>query len=176
MEKTNKKFNDMVEMLETRKLDVIVDTLPIDSKKEVTKITLSKLNNCFAYNKNYFKNVKINSIEDLNNYPLVLPTSAYSSRVKLDEFLSSKGIKVNPVLESWTTEVLLEMVRKGIGIGYFSKEVIDSQKDKDDFEIITLILCTICNLLLFRSVKNLYDEFLRQLWSWQSYILYIQMG
>ncbi|MBQ3307270.1 MAG: LysR family transcriptional regulator [Bacilli bacterium] len=132
-----KSTRDMVEMLETRKLDVIVDTLPIDSKKEVTKITLSKLNNCFAYNKNYFKNVKINSIEDLNNYPLVLPTSAYSSRVKLDEFLSSKGIKVNPVLESWTTEVLLEMVRKGIGIGYFSKEVIDSQKDKDDFEIIT---------------------------------------
>ena len=39
-----------------------------------------------------------------------------------------------------------------------------------DFEIITLILCTICHFLLFRSVKNLYDEFLRQLWSWQSYI------
>ena len=51
----SKSTKDMVEMLETRKLDFIVDTLPIDSKKKVTKITVAKLKNCFAYNKNSMK-------------------------------------------------------------------------------------------------------------------------
>ena len=59
----------MVEMLETRKLDLIVDTLPINSKKDVTKVTLARLPNCFAYNKNIMKDIHIEKVEDLKNYP-----------------------------------------------------------------------------------------------------------
>lgn len=128
---------DMVEMLETRKLDIIVDTLPINSKKNVTKITLAKLHNCFAYNKNVLKNVKINSVEDLAKYPLILPSATASIRLKLDEYMESKNIKLNPVVESWTTEFMLEMVRRGVGIGYFIQNVVDTQTDKDDFEVIS---------------------------------------
>ena len=74
--------SDMVEMLETRRLDIIVDTLPINSKKNVQKITLSKLHNCFAYNKNIMKNVDVHKVEDLKNYPLVLPSATSSIRLK----------------------------------------------------------------------------------------------
>ena len=131
-----KSTSDMVEMLETRKLDVIVDTLPINSKKNVTKITLSKLHNCFAYNKNIMKNVNVKSVDDLKKYPLVLPSATSSIRLKLDEYLESKNTKLNPVIESWTTEIMLEMVRKGVGIGYFVRNVIDTQEDSDNFEIL----------------------------------------
>ena len=127
----------MVEMLETRKLDLIVDTLPINSKKDVTKVTLSKLQNCFAYNKNVMKNVNINNVDDLKNYPLILPSATSSIRLKLDECMESKNTNLFPILESWTTEIMIEMVRKGIGIGYFVKNVIDTQSDKDNFEVIT---------------------------------------
>lgn len=128
---------DMVEMLETRKLDLIVDTLPINSKKDVTKVTLSKLQNCFAYNKNVMKDVNINNVDDLKNYPLILPSATSSIRLKLDEYMESKNTNLSPILESWTTEIMIEMVRKGIGIGYFVKNVIDTQSDKDNFEVIT---------------------------------------
>jgi len=127
---------DMVEMLETRKLDIIVDTLPINSKKNVTKFTLAKLHNCFAYNKNILKDVDVKSIEDLKKYPLILPSATASIRLKLDEYMESKNIKLNPVIESWTTEIMLEMVRKGVGIGYFVRNVIDSQDDKENFEVL----------------------------------------
>ena len=128
---------DMVEMLETRKLDIIVDTLPINSKKEVTKVTLSKLHNCFAYNKKVLKDVDINKVEDLEKYPLILPSATSSIRLKLDEYMESKNTKLNPIVESWTTEIMLAMVRRGVGIGYFIENVIETQKDKDDFEVIT---------------------------------------
>ncbi|MBR3211202.1 MAG: LysR family transcriptional regulator [Bacilli bacterium] len=132
-----KSTSEMVEMLETRKLDIIVDTLPINSKKQVTKVTLSKLQNCFAYNKKMMKDVHVEKVEDLKNYPLVLPSATSSIRLKLDEFMESQNTKLLPVLESWTTEIMIEMVREGVGIGYFVKNVIDTQSDKDDFAVIT---------------------------------------
>ena len=128
---------DMVSMLETRKLDIIVDTLPINSKREVTKITLDKLHNCFAYNKNKFKDISIKNVKDLAEYPIILPNASASIRLKLDEYMESKNTKLNPVLESWANEVILDAVRRGIGIGYFVKNVIETQEDKDDFEVIT---------------------------------------
>ncbi len=132
-----KSTSDMVEMLETRKLDLIVDTLPINSKKDVTKVTLARLPNCFAYNKNIMKDIHIEKVEDLKNYPLILPSATSSIRLKLDEYMESQNTKLVPILESWTTEIMIEMVRKGVGIGYFVQNVIDTQSDKDNFEVIT---------------------------------------
>ena len=131
-----KSTSDMVEMLETRKLDLIVDTLPINSKKDVTKVTLARLPNCFAYNKNIMKDIHIEKVEDLKNYPLILPSATSSIRLKLDEYMESQNTKLVPILESWTTEIMIEMVRKGVGIGYFVQNVIDTQSDKDNFEVI----------------------------------------
>ena len=122
----SKSTKDMVEMLETRKLDFIVDTLPIDSKKKVTKITVAKLKNCFAYNKNSMKNVTIETEKDLQKYPLVLPSVTSSIRFKLDEYMESKNINLSPTVESWTNEMMVELVKKGIGIGYFIKNLIIS--------------------------------------------------
>ena len=132
-----KSTSDMVDMLETRKLDIIVDTLPINSKKDVTKVTLSKLQNCFAYNKNIMKDVHIKKVEDLKNYPLILPSATSSIRLKLDEYMESQNTKLVPAIESWTTEIMMEMVREGVGVGYFVKNVIDTQSDKDQFEVIS---------------------------------------
>lgn len=131
-----KSTSDMVEMLEMRNLDLIVDTLPINSKREVTKVTLSKLHNCFAYNKNIMKNVNIEKVSDLKNYPLILPSATSSIRLKLDEYMESQNTKLMPIIESWTTEMMIEIVRKGVGIGYFVESVIDTQDDKDNFEVI----------------------------------------
>ena len=132
-----KSTSDMVDMLETRKLDLIIDTLPINSKKDVCKVTLAKLQNCFAYNKNVMKDVSITKVEDLSNYPLILPSATSSIRLKLDEYMESQNTKLMPILESWTTEMMIEMVRRGVGIGYFIKNVIDTQDDKDNFEVLT---------------------------------------
>ena len=51
--------------------------------------------------------------------------------------MESQNTKLVPILESWTTEIMIEMVRKGVGIGYFVQNVIDTQSDKDNFEVIT---------------------------------------
>ena len=129
---------DMVEMLETRKIDLIVDTLPISTtKKSVKKVALTRLQNCFAYNNKVFKDIEIKSVDDLKKYPLILPSATASIRMKLDEYMEARNTKLYPVFESWTTEMMLEMVRRGVGIGYFVKNVIEIQNDRENFNIIT---------------------------------------
>ena len=133
----SKTTDSMVQMLEQRQLDLIIAPLPINSKKEVTKIALAKFKNCFTYNKELFKNISIKSPEDLKDYPLMLPCKISSVRIKLDEYLESENAKVSPILESWPIDSMMELVRKGVGIGYIIKDVVDAQNDKDKFETIT---------------------------------------
>jgi len=138
-EVVSKAIPDMMEMLETRKIDLLVGILPIPAtKRNVKKILLSRLQNCFAYNKESFSVNPISSVEDLKDYPLVLPSVISSARLKLDEFIAEKNVKLNPVFESSTIGMMLELVRKGVGIGYFIKNVIDMQPDCDNYEIIEL--------------------------------------
>ncbi len=164
-ELVSKTTESMVTMLEQRQLDLIIAPLPINSKKEVTKITLSKLKNCFAYNKDLMKDVSLKKLEDIKKYPLVLPSKISSIRTKLDEYLESQNIKVNPVLESWPIDSMIEMVRKGVGIGYFIKDVIDSQNDSDKFETVTFdnklpdvdICCVYIDSFLTTAAKKFID-------------------
>ena len=51
--------------------------------------------------------------------------------------MESQNTKLMPIIESWTTEFMIEMVRRGVGIGYFVKNVIDTQDDRENFEVIT---------------------------------------
>ena len=133
----SKSTSDLIELLETRKIDLIVGALPINiNNKSATKKMLNKIKNCFVYNKKLMSDCKVNTPEDLVKYPLILPTVTSSIRGKLDEYMEKKNITLSPAIESWTTGFMFEMVKNGSGIGYFAKSVVDSQ-DKDTYEILT---------------------------------------
>jgi len=132
----SKSMPEMVEMLESRKLDLIIGTLPINSEKKINKINLARLSNCFAYNKKVLKDIDIKKIKDLNKYPLILPSSNSLIRTKLNESLDKIGLRLDPIIEASTTEVMLEMVRRGIGVGYFIEDTILSLPDRDNYKVL----------------------------------------
>ena len=133
----NKSNEEMVEMLETRKLDMIIGILPITSDKKLTKLNICELHNCFAYNKKILSNINIKQESDLLKYSLILPSNNISSRNKLNDYLESKNIRLNPSIEVSNIEVGIELVRKGLGIGYFLIDSIQNEINKEDYEIIT---------------------------------------
>lgn len=134
----SKSTAEMVQMLEERKIDLIIDTLPIKiNNKYVEKIFLSNLQIGFVYNKRIHPEYKINCIKDITKYPLLLPSATSSIRTKLDEFMEENDIKLNPVIESWTTELLLEYVKNGLGIGYIIKNVLDTLANTNEFEVVS---------------------------------------
>ena len=161
----SKSMTEMVEMLESRKLDIIIGSLPINSDKKINKINLAKLSNCFAYNKKILKDINIKNIKDLNKYPLILPNNSSIIRTKLDECLDKIGSRLDPVIESSTTEVMLEMTRKGNGIGYFIENSILSLPDRDDYEILYFdelptsdIYCVYIDDFIPLATKKFIDE------------------
>lgn len=132
----SKTIPEMVEMLETRKLDMIIGLSPIRSDKKLIKLSLEEVSNCFVYNKKLLKDITIKKESDLLKYPLILPSTNTPSRNKLDSFMETKGVRLDSCIEVETTEIALEMVKKGMGIGYFIKDSIETQPNKDDYEII----------------------------------------
>jgi len=80
------------------------------------------LGTCFIKSKNYNKNIK--NIEDLQNENLILPGIRSSIRKNLDDCLYKKEIEINPVMEFETEELIIDGVRRGLGIGYVLKSAV----------------------------------------------------
>ena len=132
---TKSSKDDLANMLHNRSINLIVDTLPISiNNKSCKELYLSTINNCFVYKKN--SKSKVKSIKDLEKYPLILPIKGSTNRVKLEEYMEKRNVKLKSIIECNSLEFMLEMVRKDSGIGYFIESAITSQIDKDNFEII----------------------------------------
>ena len=125
----NKSTNDMIKLLEKRELDLIVDSYPIESKREdVTISELFEIDNCFVANEKYLgiiENNKKIKIESLKKYQLLLPPKGTSTRDMLEETIKKKVGALNALIDVPTTEVMLDLVKRGMGIGYFSKNAVD---------------------------------------------------
>ena len=126
----SKTSEELLEMLENRKIDIMIDTLPIISKKNIKKSIISRVPGCFVYNRDLNKDINIENLEDLNKYKLILPSYNMKIRTKLDEYMESNNIDLNPEIEADTREAILDMVKDGLGIGY----LIDDSKEDTELE------------------------------------------
>lgn len=128
----NRATSEMVDMLEKRNLDFIVDSYPIDSnRKDIVLYKLIEVSNCFVSNEKYknIVNEGIINIEDIQKYPLLLPPKITSTRKALESKLKDRIDNLEAIIDVPTTEVMLELVKKGLGIGYFTKESVQKYID-----------------------------------------------
>ena len=135
----SKSTSEMVKMLEYRELDFIVDSYPIASNNDNIKIIdLIEFENCFVGNKKFIELTKKKKIflEEFAKYPLLLPSNTTSTMIMLNEKVKEKKISLIPKINVSTTEVMLDMVKRGIGIGYFTRmSVMDEIISKKLYEI-----------------------------------------
>lgn len=136
----NRSTTEMVDMLEKRELDVIIDSYPIESSREdIVVDDLIEVDNCFVASNKYAKlisNSKAISINELSQYPLLLQQAKTSTRKALDNILGGSLEIFEPNIEVATTEVMLDLVKKGLGIGYFTKmSVMDKLQSGELIEI-----------------------------------------
>ncbi|MBR5370279.1 MAG: LysR family transcriptional regulator [Bacilli bacterium] len=144
----SKPMPEMIEMLETRKLDIVIGINPIHNEKNLTKLNIRDLHNCFVYNKTLLTDIRIRKESDLLKYPLILPNKSLISRIKLDNYMETKNIRLSECIEVDTTEIALEMVKKGMGIGYFIEDIIKLKLNKEDYEVISFDDLPITNISL----------------------------
>lgn len=126
---------NLIDKLENRSLDFIVDSSPIETVYNNIKIKpINKIKTCFIKSVEYESESK--KLIDLEKENLILPASWGSIRKNLDSTLESYNVKLSPKLEFETEELIIDAVRKKLGIGYVLQPAIQYLIDAKIVEII----------------------------------------
>ena len=105
-----------------------------EAPKDLKCIKLTNDEYCFAYNPSSL-NIDVKTLEDLTNYPLLLPVKTSNARKKIEEVFYKKTINANPIMELETTEMILSYTMDGCGIGYLPRKVALNQPNLQIIEL-----------------------------------------
>ena len=116
-------------ILDLRKgdIDLIISNLPpkIDSDLEVIKV--KEIQDCFIVNKDYINLTQRKiSLEELNNYPLILQPQNNNTRKFLDNYTTKNNVILNPTMTLGSYNLVVEFTKIGYGIGYATEEYLES--------------------------------------------------
>lgn len=128
VEKTS---NSLKELLQKNMIDIIIDTsfTNIDPQLYETK-ELSNESCCFVGDKELMENCK--SVEDLSQLPMIVPSIGGYLRNIIDEYFSSYNLKITPKVEAYTTETILSLVERKLGVGFFYEKSIEKQLKRNE--------------------------------------------
>ena len=164
----------MIEALENNNIDFVLDTSPIESIYNNLEIhPLLDLENCFI-SKN--KTSKEMSLKDLNDYKLILPVKRSTPRKQLDYICKKVGVELMPFMTIETTEMLIDSIKKDMGIGYVLRQAVNKElrqnelfeiKLKEKLPTLTLNILYVSEYLtnipqtFIVKIKNEYEEYMK---------------
>ena len=109
--------SNLINSLKLGKLDIVIFN---ESNIKETNLTLEKIKELkqgFIYNPSHYKD-NIKTLNDLNNYPLILQKEESNSRKLLDYITMQKGVKLIPSMEVVSQDLITEFTDIGLGIGF----------------------------------------------------------
>ena len=75
--------------------------------------------------------LKVVSLEDIANYPLITYDSAFAGRNKIDHAFMLRQIKPDILLEAIDADVIKTYVELGMGVGIIAGMAFDAERDKN---------------------------------------------
>ena len=137
IEIVSKPVPDLITMLQTQNIDIVIDSQPISPERTTTSIKyLKSYSHCFFTTDKYYSS-KSFGIDNINNLPLIIP-SQNSEEIKVLKN-SVVGLKINPVIEAWTTESMIKLVKEGNGVGYCQEEYIKEELENGTLKKLNLL-------------------------------------
>ena len=128
---------ELIEKLEDRKLDFIIDSSPIDTiYNNIIIKRIDLIDTCFIKSSRNESNIV--KLKDLLNEKIILPSQWGSLRKNLDSSLNKKEIILNPIMEFETEELIIDAVRKNLGVGYVLKPAVSYLVNANILETIEL--------------------------------------
>lgn len=130
--------SDLMPKLRNGLIDIVI--LNLNNKNygnDIDIIKCKKINDCFVVNNKYKDLInKEMSLNDLNNYPLILQARGSNTREFLDNIASENGVVLKPNIELASYSLVVEFSKIGFGIGYATKEYIKKElKNNELFEL-----------------------------------------
>lgn len=118
--------SNLINDLKLGKLDFVIFNESGVKEKNLNLEKIGEMKQGFIYNPNYFKD-DIETLNDLNKYPLILQKEESNSRKLLEKITSQNNIELIPKMEVVSQELVTEFTNIGFGIGF---TIIDLAKRK----------------------------------------------
>lgn len=130
--------SDLIAKLKAGLIDIMI--LNINEKdygNDIEIIKCKKINDCFVVGNKYKDLTKKElSLNELNNYPLVLQAKGSTTREFVDNLTKKNGIELKPNIELASYSLVVQFTKIGLGIGYATKEYIKNYIEKKElFEL-----------------------------------------
>jgi DNA-binding transcriptional LysR family regulator len=129
-----KPIKTLLSLLDDHNIDLLIIPGAITIPDTFKKVELTKEEYCFAYSKEYNQK-EINSIKDLSNYKVILPSTNTMARKKLDDILFKYDLSIKPIMEVENSELIYNYISKGLGIGYIPGNIIDDSSNIEKAKI-----------------------------------------
>ena len=131
---------DILKKLENGLVDIAIITTDKLDYKDFNIAYSRNIQDIFVASKEYYDVIgKKTSLDNLNNYPLLLQSPNTSTRNFLDNFSLKHGIRLNSSMELASFSLVLEFSKIGMGIGFISKDFVENEiNQKELFEIKTV--------------------------------------
>lgn len=129
--------SSLIELLFHHKIDFIVDSYPIDIQgKEIVKKEIAKFETILISNNAYDYDIKV--INDLNGKNFILPSKHSSMRKNLENELYKFNLDFEVGLEVDTTDLIINSVKRNLGIGYVVKEAVVKELNNQELKKINI--------------------------------------
>ncbi len=124
---------ELIRLLEEHKIDFAVDTTKLDNySSQIIKEKIKDISNIFISN----KPIEIKDLKELENYNFILGLSYTSTSKRLISTLKENEINIKSKTEIDITELKVNAVKRGMGIGYVLKDAVKNElKNKEVFEV-----------------------------------------
>lgn len=130
---TNRTTPETIQLLKAGKIDFGIVNLPI-SDKQVTILESWELIDCFITSAKYKHSIhEPLTWEQLIQLPLILFEKGSNTRSYIDQFCAEQGVEMKPEIELGSEDLLVEFVRRGLGVACVVKNFIQNELDKDTF-------------------------------------------
>lgn len=128
---------DLIKQLKNGVIDIIISKFPQNRDNDLDYIYLDKTKYIFVANEEYsFLSNKTIPIKKLVNYPLLLQKTPSNSRDNIEKYLKENNINIEPKMNIASSNLLVDFIRLGYGIGYVTKLYVEEElKEKKLFEI-----------------------------------------
>ena len=128
---------DSIDKLKNGLIDIIISKFPSNIDMDLDYYKLGTTKYIFIANNSYSElfNKKID-IKKLVNYPILLQKTPSNSSVSAEKLFKENNIKIEPSMKIGSSNLLVDFVSIGYGIGYVTKLYVENElKQKKLIEI-----------------------------------------
>lgn len=130
---------ELIKSLKAGMIDFILAKSPLTNDNELKFEEVGKFNNVFVVNKDYIQLTKNKlNIKDILSYPILIQKEPSNSRELINRYCFDNDIILNTTMTIASSNLLIDFVKIGYGIGIVTQEYIKDELDKKELFLLDI--------------------------------------